>query len=58
MDGSVDAFQLSAHGFSGEASVLLAETEEARTVLAVLAAFLTGGVAVTLHGLAAAASWH
>ena len=57
MDGSIDGFQLSAHGFSGEASEPLAETEEARIVLAVLAAFLTGGVAVTLHGLAAAASW-
>lgn len=57
MDSSVDGFQSFVHPFAGEASEPLTEAAEARIVLTVLAAFLTGSIALTLHGLAAAAAW-
>jgi hypothetical protein len=58
MDSSVNEFHTCVRPFAGEASKPLTEAEEARIVLAVLVAFLAGGVALVLRGLAtAAAAW-
>jgi hypothetical protein len=42
--------------FSGKAARPVTEAEEAHVVLAVLCAFLVGGVAVTLHALSVTAA--
>ncbi len=42
--------------FSGKAARPVTEAEEAHVVLAVLCAFLVGGVALTLHALSVTAA--